>query len=262
MSFGQNPFGISSFGESYEQADTAFTLTGVVGTGAVTAVEAKAAANVAATGIEATGFIGTTIEAGRVVHGVTGVAGTSTLGTILITGGAGTVISITGVSATGSANGITFGGDANVPLTGVSATCITDDPLVNGDEITPEADAVLSTTGVAGTTALGTAIGKGGSTNIPTGLEATGTAGSLTIVGKCIEVLPTLIGTTSLNTVVPDCQAVVLPVGVQGTFTVGDETIDAVQFDYESIKDNYSRDRTAYIGEFSTLGNTAYVRAA
>lgn len=262
MSFGQNPFGISSFGESYEQADTAFTLTGVVGTGAVTTVEAKAAASVTPTGIESTGFIGTTIEAGRVVHGVTGVAGTSTLGTILITGGAGTVISITGVSATGSANGITFGGDANVPLTGVSATCITDDPLVNGDEITPEADAVLSTTGVAGTTALGTAIGKGGSTNIPTGLEATGTAGSLTIVGKCIEVLPTLVGTTSLNTVIPDCQAVAVATSVVATFTVGDETINAVQFDYESIKTDYSRQRTVFVHADTNTRTRAYVRAA
>ena len=69
-------------------------------------------------------------------------------------------------------------------------------------------------------------------------------------------------GTVSGNTVTTDCQAVVLPVGVQGTFTVGDETINAVQFDYESIKQNYSRDRTAYIGEYSTLGNTVYVRAA
>jgi hypothetical protein len=69
-------------------------------------------------------------------------------------------------------------------------------------------------------------------------------------------------GTTANNTVTLDCKAVVIPTGVQGTFTVGDETIDAVQFDYESIKENYSRDRTAYIGEYSTLGNTAYVRAA
>ena len=69
-------------------------------------------------------------------------------------------------------------------------------------------------------------------------------------------------GTVSGNTVTLDCKAVVLPVGVQGTFTVGDETINTVQFDYESIKQNYSRDRTAYIGEYSTLGNTVYVRAA
>jgi len=69
-------------------------------------------------------------------------------------------------------------------------------------------------------------------------------------------------GTVSGNTVTLDCKAVVIPTGVQGTFTVGDETVITVQFDYESIKDNYSRDRTAYIGEYSTLGNIAYVRAA
>ncbi len=65
MSFGQNPFGVSSFGESYEQADATFTLTGVVGTGAVTAAEGKAAADVSVTGVSATGSIGSTVEEGR-----------------------------------------------------------------------------------------------------------------------------------------------------------------------------------------------------
>ena len=69
-------------------------------------------------------------------------------------------------------------------------------------------------------------------------------------------------GTVSGNTVTTDCQAVVLPVGVQSTFTVGDETIDTVQFDYESIKDDYSRQRTVYISAASSNTNTSYVRAA
>ena len=73
MSFGQNTFGVSSFGESYEQADATFALTGVAGTGAVTAAEGKAGASVTPTGVSATGTIGTPTEQGRVTHGVTGV---------------------------------------------------------------------------------------------------------------------------------------------------------------------------------------------
>jgi hypothetical protein len=69
-------------------------------------------------------------------------------------------------------------------------------------------------------------------------------------------------GTGAVDTVTLDCQAVVVPTGVQGTFTVGDETIDAVQFDYESIKDDYSRQRTVYISAASSNTNTSYVRAA
>jgi hypothetical protein len=79
---------------------------------------------------------------------------------------------------------------------------------------------------------------------------------NISLAGKGVS------ATTANNTVTLDCKAVVIPTGVQGTFTVGDETIDAVQFDYEAVKENYSRDRTAYIGEYSTLGNTVYVRAA
>ena len=69
-------------------------------------------------------------------------------------------------------------------------------------------------------------------------------------------------GTGALGTVTLDCQAVVVPTGVQGTFTVGDETINAVQFDYESIKENYSRARTVYLSSHSSNTNTSYVRAA
>ena len=262
MSFGQNTFSAVAFGESSQQEDATFALTGVVGTGAVTAAEGKAGASVTPTGVSATGTIGIPTEEGRVTHGVTGVAGTGALGTIAITGGAGTVISITGVAGTGAVNGITFGGDANVALTGVSATCITDDPSVNGDEITPSSDANVAITGVIGTTAITAAEGKAGSTNVPTGQEATGSIGSVTIVAKCVHTLASASGTGSIGNVTLDCKAVVVPTGVQGTFTVGNETINAVQFDYEAIKNNYSRDRTVYIGEHSTLGNTAYVRAA
>ena len=136
------------------------------------------------------------------------------------------------------------------------------DPAVTGDEIVPAGDATVVITGIAGTSALGTAVGKGGSTNIPTGLTATGSIGSVTIVAKCVLTLTGIAGTSAVGTVTLDCKAVVVPTGVQGTFTVGNETIIAVQFDYESIKENYSRARTVYLSSHSSNTNTSYVRAA
>jgi hypothetical protein len=35
MAYSTNPFSVATFGESYEQADASFTLTGVAGTGAI-----------------------------------------------------------------------------------------------------------------------------------------------------------------------------------------------------------------------------------
>ena len=125
MSFGQNPFSVVAFGESSQQEDATFVITGVAGTGAVTAAEGKAGASVTPTGVFATGTIGTPTEQGRVTHGVTGVAGTSALGTIAITGGAGTVISVTGVSATGAVEQVQIDGfeiDVQERLQSVSAT--------------------------------------------------------------------------------------------------------------------------------------------
>ena len=98
----------------------------------------------------------------------------------------------------------------------------------------------LAVTGVAGTTALGS----------PT-------------VQNVLEIPVTgVAGTGAVGTVTTDCQAVVVPTGVQGTFTIGNETINAVQFDYESIKENYSRARTVYLASHSSNTNTSYVRAA
>ena len=216
MSFGQNPFSVVAFGESSQQEDATFALTGVAGTGAVTAAEGKAGASV----------------------------------------------TLTGVSATGAVGSLTLVAKAIVVPTGVSATCITDDPAVNGDEITLSSDANVAITGVAGTSALGTAVGKGGSTNVPTGLAATGSIGSVTIIAKCVLTLASVSGTGAVGTVTTDCQAVAVPTGVQGTFTIGNETINAVQFDYESIKENYSRARTVYLSSHSSNTNTSYVRAA
>ena len=224
MAYSTNPFSVATFGESYEQANASFVLTGVVGTGVIdTGTDVSSRTNVDLTGVQANGAAGSATAAAGAVVVPSAVTATGSAGAITVDGGVGTTPTITMATAfTASLGGITVsaGFGPTIQPVGFGLQIITDSLLVEGDEVVVESDANISLAGK----------GVGG----------------------------TLLG----NTVTPDCQAVVLPAGVQGTFTVGDETIDAIQFDYESIKENYSRDRTAYIGEYSTLGNTAYVRAA
>jgi hypothetical protein len=223
MAYSTNPFSVATFGESYEQADASFSLTGVAGTGAIGTPDISSRTNIDLTGVQANGAAGSITVAAAADVVPTGVAGTGAAGAITVDGGVGTTPTITMTTAfTASLGSITVdaGFGPTIQPVGFGLQAITDSPLVTGDEVIVESDANIS------------------------------------LAGKGVG------GTLSGNTVTLDCKAVVLPVGVQGTFTVGDETINTVQFDYESIKENYSRDRTAYIGEYSTLGNTVYVRAA
>ena len=225
MAYSTNPFSVATFGESYEQADASFSLTGVAGTGVIgTGTTISSRTTPVFVGVQANGAAGSATAAAEAVV-VPSAAATATVaaGAITVDGGVGTTPTITMTTAfTASLGSITVDagfGPTILPV-GFGLEIITDSLLVDGDEVVVESDANIS------------------------------------LAGKGVS------ATTANNTVTLDCKAVVLPVGVQGTFTVGDETIDAVQFDYEAVKENYSRDRTAYIGEYSTLGNTVYVRAA
>lgn len=224
MAYSTNPFSVATFGESYEQADIAVTLTGVVGTGVVgTGTTISSRTTPVFVGVQANGAAGSATAAAEAVVVPSAVTATGAAGAITVDGGVGTTPTITMSTAfTASLGGITVsaGFGPTIQPVGFGLQIITDSLLVDGDEVVIDADANIS------------------------------------LAGKGVA------GTVSGNTVTLDCKAVVIPTGVQGTFTVGDETVITVQFDYESIKDNYSRDRTAYIGEYSTLGNTAYVRAA
>ena len=223
MAYSTNPFSVAAFGESYEQADASFTLTGVAGTGVIGTPDVSSRTNVDLTGVQANGAAGSATAAAGAVVVPSAVTATGAAGAITVDGGVGTTPTITMTTAfTASLGSITVdaGFGPTIQPVGFGLQAITDSPLVIGDEVIVESDANIS------------------------------------LAGKGVG------GTGAVNTVTLDCKAVVLPVGVQGTFTVGNETINTVQFDYESIKANYSRDRTAYIGEYSTLGNTVYVRAA
>ena len=224
MAYSTNPFSVAAFGESYEQADASFSLTGVAGTGAIGSPDISSRTTIILTGVQANGAVGSATAAAGAVVVPTGVAGTGAaddgLTFILGVGTTPTITMTTAFTASLGSITVSAGFGPTIAPTGFGLQIITDSLLVDGDEVVIDADANIS------------------------------------LAGKGVG------GTVSGNTVTLDCKAVVLPVGVQGTFTVGDETVTTVQFDYESIKTNYSRDRTAYIGEYSTLGNTVYVRAA
>ena len=224
MAYSTNPFSVATFGESYEQADIAVTLTGVVGTGVVgTGTTISSRTTPVFVGVQANGAAGSATAAAEAVVVPSAVTATGAAGAITVDGGVGTTPTITMSTAfTASLGGITVsaGFGPTIQPVGFGLQIITDSLLVDGDEVVIDADANIS------------------------------------LAGKGVS------ATTANNTVTLDCKAVVIPTGVQSTFTVGDETVITVQFDYESIKDNYSRDRTAYIGEHRTLGNTAHVRAA
>src|SRR6056300_1650370 len=211
MAYSTNPFSVATFGESYEQADASFSLTGVAGTGAIGTPDISSRTNIDLTGVQANGAAGSITVAAAADVVPTGVAGTGAAGAITVDGGVGTTPTITMTTAfTASLGSITVdaGFGPTIQPVGFGLQAITDSPLVTGDEVIVESDANIS------------------------------------LAGKGVS------ATTANNTVTLDCKAVVIPTGVQGTFTVGDETINTVQFDYESIKENYSRDRTAYIGEY------------
>jgi hypothetical protein len=270
MAYSTNPFSVATFGESYEQASPTVLLTGVVGTGAIdSGIDVSSRTNVDLTGTQGDGAIGAPTPQAEAVLTSASVSATGTANTVTASGGTGVIITPTSVTATGSTNTVTIVAKAVVVPTGVAGDIITDDPLVIGDELVVDADANVVLASVAGTGAANTVTVLADSRISVAGVSGTIITDSPVVEGDEVVidadanvVLQGVSATTANNTVTLDCKAVVIPTGIQGTFTVGDETIDAVQFDYEAIKENYSRDRTAYIDATSSLANTVYVRAA
>jgi hypothetical protein len=259
MAFSQNPFSVATFGESYEQASPTVTLTGVQGTGATNTVEVRSIVRVIQTGVQADGAIGAPTLQAEAVHIPSSVAATGTANTVTATGGTGVVFTPSSVSATGAIDDATVVAKAVTVLTGVEGDIITDDPLVTGDEIVVDAEAVIAVTGVEGTSATNSVTIVAPAIVLPDSVELIGTVDQLTIVADASVNLADkgVSGTTAVDTVIVIAPADVIPLGVLGTFTVGDETVITVQFDYEAIKENYSRLRTVYTKE--TTPNTTRV---
>lgn len=223
MAFSQNPFSVATFGESYEQASALFVLTGVAGTGAIGTPDISSRTNIDLTGVQANGAAGSATAAAGAVVVPSAVTTTGAAGAITVDGGVGTTPTVTmTIAFTASLGSITV--DA-----GFGPTI---QPVGFGLQIITDSPIVIGDEVIVESDA------------------------NISLAGKGVS------ATTANNTVTLDCKAVVLPVGVQGTFTVGNETINAVQFDYESIKNDYSRQRTVYVSAATSNTNTTYVRAA
>lgn len=223
MAYAQNAFGVTSFGESTEPTDVIVTLTGVSGSIDV---------NGAALGVA---------SISRVIIG--GVEGTLQVGTV----GIGMGVVPTGVSATGAAGAITVDGGVGTTPTITMSTALT--ASLGGITVSAGFGPTIQPVGFGLQIITDSLLVDGDEVIITSDAD-------VSLDGKGVS------GTGAVDTVTLDCKAVVIPTGVQGTFTVGDETINAVQFDYESIKDDYSRQRTVYISAASSNTNTSYVRAA
>ena len=270
MAFSQNPFSVATFGESYEQADVSFALTGVAGTGAIdTGIDVRSIVTVTQEGVQGDGAIGAPTPQAEAVLTSASVSATGAVNTVTATGGTGVVFTPSSVSATGATNDVTVVAKAITAITGVEGDIITDDPLVTGDEIVVDAEAVISVTGVEGTSATNNVTVIALAIVLPVGVEGDIITDSPLVDGDEIVIdadanitLDGIGGTSAFNEdVTIDCQAVVIPLGIQGTFTVGDESVTTVQFDYEAIKENYSRLRTDYIREADSRSRTAYIQA-
>ena len=148
MAYSTNPFSVATFGESYEQADIAVTLTGVVGTGAVGDPDISSRTTVIMTGVQANGAAGSATAAAEAVVAPTGVAGTGAAddGLTFILG-VGTTPTITGVSATGnitSANSFsTFTAEGDAQLSTAQQKFGTASLLLDGTDDYVEADSTI-----------------------------------------------------------------------------------------------------------------------
>ena len=167
------------------------------------------------------------------------------------------------VPATSSAGSINVVGHANFSLTGSSNTISIGSVVVTAKSVTLSAS-------VSATSSVGTTIVAANANVVPSGVDSQGIIGTTTVLAEANISLTsptlTLSGATGTNI---QAKAVVLPVGVAantnaGILTTktsnvfeiagvplnifaGNFTVTTVQFDYESIKASFDRNRVIFV---------------
>ena len=186
---------------------------------------------------------------GEVRFDVAGVASAANTNSVVTTAAAS--LGLTGVQATGQAGFLTIVAEANTSL-----------------------DSVEATSGTSTTTVAAAA------TVLPLGVTAQSTAGSTTVVAKAVTGVSTPALSITVNGVTVTADAVVNPTGLAANSAAGDVTtktqnvftvtsagltvfagtpiIAEGTFDYESIKDLYSRHRTVHLVPLQG-GNTVQI---
>ena len=184
---------------------------------------------------------------------------TSALGTVVTAADAG--IEVTAVSGTASLGSVTIYAKAVVLPTGVTAAVITDDPLINGDEIVVDAEAVIIPSNSGGISFIGVPSITANANVIPTGIEAEGDTEGVTVEATAITAVTGIAGTLVTGTVNATAEAVSIASSVAGSVSVDVLSITAVQLDYEAVKENYSRGRTEYISAIGNVTRTVFVES-
>tara|TARA_B110000977_G_scaffold193357_1_gene268240 strand:- start:3816 stop:4499 length:684 start_codon:yes stop_codon:yes gene_type:complete len=170
---------------------------------------------------------------------------------------------IASVSATSSAGSVTVVAEANLGLTGVAGTGSIGLSVVTAKSVTLSAS-------VSATASVGLTIVAANANVVPSGVDSQGNIGTTTVLAEANISLtsPALImsGATGTNV---QAKAVVLPVGVAANTNAGILTtktsnvfeitgvplnafagnfnVTTVQFDYESLKASFDRNRVIFI---------------
>jgi hypothetical protein len=170
---------------------------------------------------------------------------------------------IASVSATSSAGSVTVVAEANLGLTGVAGTGSIGLSVVTAKSVTLSAS-------VSATSSVGLTIVAANANVVPSGVDSQGNIGTTTVLAEANLSLtsPALImsGATGTNV---QAKAVVLPVGVAANINAGILTtktsnvfeitgvplnafagnfnVTTVQFDYESLKASFDRNRVIFI---------------
>ena len=170
---------------------------------------------------------------------------------------------IASVSATSTAGSVTVVAEANTLLTGVAGTGSIGSTVVTAKSVTLSAS-------VSATSSVGTTIVAANANVVPSGVDSQGIIGTTTVLAEANISLtsPALTGTIGTGSNI-QAKAVVLPVGVAantnaGILTTktsnvfeitgvplnvfaGNFTVTTVQFDYESLKASFDRNRVIFV---------------
>jgi len=244
----------SSVGSVSVQGVATLSTTGVEGTVEANSVNAKAGASAIVASVSAAGSVGEVSLTGKSVVVPNSVQVTGSAGSLTVVADAN--FSIAGVSGATQVNVSVVVAESVVVPSGVSAQIITDDPLINGDEIVVDAEAVVLPNSNDGIAFIGVPTVVANANVAPTGVEADGIADDVTVEADSNTSVTGVAGTVASGSANVTAEAVVIPVSVVGSVAIGSPTITAVQFDYEAVKESYSRLRTDYVREADSRSRT------
>jgi hypothetical protein len=211
--------------------DVVVPVTGVTATGQVGGVTIEANAVALTAGLSASSAVGAVQVVAEAVVSILGVSASAVVGAVDVTADAN--IPQTGLSATGSVGAVLVSANANIAPTGVSATT-----FLNGDGLVIRSPFRIPVTGVQGT--LQSPDVQPNITEILSGVFGQGFGNGVTV--KVLQP----ISTPQLTGAVSQVQANTKTTLTTPTLTliIGDVTRTAEVFNFETVKETYSRQRT------------------